>query len=205
MTKMRLRAAGMAVPALISMFTPAFAQDIGQQEDEMQELMEVAQLSPTPSLAVLDEAAEIADAGPGGHEHGGAWHHHGILEGNLAVTDDQVEKLNSIHENYMESIGPKMLALHTAMHHIMDELGSTSIDTAKVKDLQSTVVSLKGDIARMQGDKLLAVANVFTPDQRHALREAMLRRKVGMMIGGHGHGMHGHHGGGGMMEHHEHP
>jgi Spy/CpxP family protein refolding chaperone len=91
-----------------------------------------------------------------------------------------------------------MLALHNSMHHLMEALGASSIDSNKVSGLQDKIVSLKGDIARMQSDKLVAVANVFTPDQRHAVHIAMLRHKVGeMMMGGHGkmHHRGGHEGG----------
>jgi Spy/CpxP family protein refolding chaperone len=122
----------------------------------------------------------------------------------LAITDDQVERMASINEAYHENVGPKMLALHAAMHHMMNHLGASSIDTAKVKDLQAQIVSLKGDIAKLQTDKLLAMANVFTPEQRHALHIAMLRHHVGMMMGGGGHHGHGHmmhHGGPGGHEH----
>jgi len=214
MTKMRLFVASLALPALLATVTPAFAQEaqaieqdemvtMSPEQDEMSAMIELADLPVpgTPVIAVIDpEGVEIAE-GPGGHGGpGGEMHHHGPLSGPLALTDDQIERIASINDSYRENVGPKMLALHTAMHHMMRELGSSSIDSSKVKKLEDDMVGLKGDVARLQGDKLLAVANVFTPDQRHALHMAMLRRQVGMMMGG---GHKGHH----MMMHHhgEHP
>jgi Spy/CpxP family protein refolding chaperone len=148
-------------------------------------------------------AVQVADkGGPGEGPHGGpghgpgGWHHDhgpfGVLHGDLALTNDQFERLYSIKESTMDSLGPKKLELHTAFRNLMDSIGAGSQDTGKIKGLQDRIASLKSDISTIETGKLVSMSQVLTADQRTAIHLAMIKGSLG------GWHHHGHHGGPGM-------
>jgi Spy/CpxP family protein refolding chaperone len=119
-----------------------------------------------------------------------------MLTGPLALTDDQWEKLYQIQEDSRESMAPKMLQMHTAMHHLMDALASPNQDTKKIKDLQSQLASLHADMCAAHTSKLVAMSQVLTADQRAAIHKGMIKHAVmGGMMQGHMGGPGGGHGG----------
>lgn len=152
----------------------------------------------TPAMDAGAVAVEVADkGGPGaGGPHGGpgGWHHggggpFGLLHGDLALSNDQFEKLYSIKESTMDALGPKKLELHTAFRNLMDSVGAGNQDTGRIKSLQDKIASLKSDISTIETGKLVAMSQVLTADQRSAIHLAMIK---GSMSGWHHHG--GHHG-----------
>jgi Spy/CpxP family protein refolding chaperone len=167
-----------------------------------------ALLTSSPTIAVAlggsdDGGPTLIAAGPGEGPPpgpGNHWRHpgggpFGMLQGPLALSDDQWEKLSSIHEDSMDQLGPKKLALHTAMRHFMQAVGDPNQDTKKIKDLQSQMASLRADISSAESNKIVAMSQVLTGDQRAAIHKMMIRHML----------MHKWHGGHGVPEHgHEH-
>ncbi len=191
-------------PLLASM--PAFAAEQTASisyEDLDSELMAI--LPPQEAMAVLPDAPNAGEeatvgagmtGGPdhGGPGHEGPWGHRhngmlGALQGPLAVTDDQYEKLYSLKNQYLDTVGPKALQMGQLSRKLKDTLCSSSLDAKAAADLGSRINGLKSEIAQAKMDRMIASAQVLTSDQRKALHDRMIRHAV---EGGHG-GMHGHH------------
>src|SRR4029453_8264497 len=69
---------------------------------------------------------------------GGAGGPFGFLQGDLALTDDQFEKLYQLKNQFLDKAGPKMLALKTSEREMRDLMTRPAVDKAKIKALQNT-------------------------------------------------------------------
>lgn len=218
MRKMTFLVLGAALAAFS--FSPVLAQDADDASAPTSDEVMIADVTDPGSMADLMfglltgtptvAAAGVADGGPvliaagpggeGGPPAGAKrWHHDhdgpfAALEGPLALSDDQWERLWAIHGDSEDQVGPKKLALHTAMRHFMAAVGDSNQDTKKIKDLQNQIASLKADLSQAESSKLVAMSQVLTGDQRAAIHKMMIRH---MLM----HKWHGHHGGPGGPEH----
>jgi Spy/CpxP family protein refolding chaperone len=146
-------------------------------------------------------AVQIAEGGPEHHGGeggpGGHWGHEGgrgrgpfgALQGALALTDDQYEKLYAIKNDTSDATASKRMALHQSTRGLMESLGQADQDGAKISRLQSQIASLKSDLSTAETGKLVRMSQVLTADQRKALRMAMIKASLCHHHGGHG----GHH------------
>lgn len=132
-----------------------------------------------------------------------------FLKGDVAVTDDQYEKLYQLRGDFMDKFAPKMLEVMTLKRHLKDVLTSTDIDSNKANDLKKQMASAVQDLTNLKIENEIATMKVYTPEQRKHLRLAMMKCP-GMAgwssMGGHMGGMRGHHGrsmGGHMGGHHK--
>lgn len=174
-------ALSLGVAAALSVMAPAFAQE---------EISERAQ-----TAARLDgEHGRCPDGG----------HGCGLLEGPLKLTDQQAEKLYAIRNSAHDQIATKVLEIHTLKRQIMDMMAESTIDRKGVTDLQNRVIADKTAIETVKASSMLDAAEVFTPEQRHAFHERVIRggfwhgHKHGHGDWKHGHGDWGHgHGDGG--------
>ena len=98
-----------------------------------------------------------------------------FLKGDVAVTDDQYEKLYQLRGDFMDKFAPKMLEVMTLKRHLKDALTSADIDGSKVNDLKKQMVSAVQDLANMKIDNEIATMKVYTPEQRKHLRTAMMK------------------------------
>ncbi|HEY9684824.1 MAG TPA: periplasmic heavy metal sensor [Oculatellaceae cyanobacterium] len=134
------------------------------------------------------------EAGPEcGHEHGR--HHHGplsALKGNLALSDDQYEKLYSLRNQFLDQVAAKAVELGTLHRKMKDALTSPNLDAKAVADMGARINTLKSDIAAAKLNRLIASAQVLTPEQRKAIHDQMVHHSV-ESFGEMGHGMHHHH------------
>ena len=172
-------------PALAQVETFEMADDSGAPES--MDFVALTQEGP-----VFVQAAEVdQESGPEGptfialrHGEHGKDMHHGPLEGALAITDDQAEKLHKLHSDYLDDIGPKDLELHKLQRHMKDALMNPDLDSSKVKSMGDQIASLKADLSKMKTDHILACANVLTADQRKAVRMAVIRHHFHHHMGG---------------------
>lgn len=138
-----------------------------------------------------------------------------FLKGDVAVTDDQYEKLYQLRGDFMDKFAPKILEVMTLKRHLKDVLTSSDIDSNKANDLKKQMASAVQDLANLKIENEIATMKVYTPEQRKHLRLAMMKcpgmtgwSGMGGMggMGGHMGGMRGHHGrsmGGHMGGHHK--
>lgn len=111
-----------------------------------------------------------------------------FLKGDVAVTDDQYEKLYQLRGDFMDKFAPKMLEVMTLKRHLKDVLTSADIDSSKANDLKKQMASAVQDLANMKIDNEIATMKVYTPEQRKHLRLAMMKCPG---MSGWGHGMPG--------------
>jgi Spy/CpxP family protein refolding chaperone len=212
-----LRSATLIICAVSSMFLgmPALAQEADFSPEmtaddsltgdgEMDMLLAAlpsaeSVLAATPGGPVLDVADPAVGAGgpPGGPHMGGFHHggHHGpfgALQGPLALTSDQYERLYSLKNQSSDANGPKMMQLHQLHRQLKDSLASADLDTKRSSDIASKIVSIKAELDRSRMDRLIACAGVLTSDQRKALHDEMVKHAVMGGMHHHGHGGHGH-------------
>ncbi len=130
----------------------------------------------------------------GGHSRGG--HFGRVLQGDLAITDDQYERMHVLRNAMLDKVGPKMAELSSLSRQLRDTLGSANIDSKKVGDLRNRISANKTDLSNIKLDHMIAMADVFTSAQRVELHKAMIKSPMGMMGGHHAGFSRGHHMGG---------
>lgn len=119
----------------------------------------------------------------GGHHRAGGWMKP-LLEGENALTDDQFEKLHTLRNDMLDKMGAKAADLASLERQLKDNLTSASIDGKKVADLKNKIGGLKSDLSDIRLDHQIAVAQVFTPEQRKALHSAMIKGAFARGMGG---------------------
>lgn len=119
----------------------------------------------------------------GGHHRGGGWMKP-LLEGENALTDDQFEKLHTLRNDMLDKMGAKAADLASLERQLKDNLTSASIDGKKVADLKNKISGLKSDLSDIRLDHQIAVAQVFTSEQRKALHSAMIKGAFARGMGG---------------------
>lgn len=195
-------AGSLAVTALVSYSSPALAQD-----DQSRPLESGTVVTALPAdFAWQPDAGAITAAGPmaGGVDADAAMMGGGCgLKGELALTDDQYEKMYNLRNDFLDRVGPKMVEAHALERHLRDVLTSPTIDTKKAGDIKSKLAAAKSDLAEAKADMEIQMAQILTADQRKHVRLAMAKCP---MIGGWGHRpmMHHPHGGWGGRGHHGH-
>lgn len=197
-----------AKPVFAQEAVPGPDQEPGVQEAMTPEAFDLLIAMGTPPEGMVIEGNAVA-VGAGdsaavnvGHRE---WHHEGPLSGANKLTDDQCEKLYSLHNQFLDAQGPKMAKLAQLHRQLKDSLASANFDAKRSADLGAQINSLKAEIDAAKMDRLIASAQVLTPDQRKELHEHMIRHAA-MLPGlagpiGHGH-HHGHGGPGGPGGHH---
>jgi Spy/CpxP family protein refolding chaperone len=181
-----------ALASIVSV-APSFAQ--AENNDELftdsDAVISVLAMMPEGEAPQAEENAGAPGEPRGEHGEGG-WHHkNGFHEFMESLTDDQLGQLHALKNNFMDSIGPKWVALKSKERRLHDVMLASTVDGAQAKAIQTDINSLKDEMANLKIDHELAVAKVITPDQRKILRDEMYRH----------HSWHhgeGHHGG----EHH---
>lgn len=167
-------ALSLGVAAALSVMVPAFAYEDSEH--------------PQTSARLHGEHGRCPDGGDSC----------GQLEGTLKMTDQQAEKLYAIKNSAHDQIASKVLEIHTLKRQIMDLMAESTIDRKGVAELQNRVIADKTAIETVKAASMLDAAEVFTPEQRHAFHERMIRgsfqhgRKHGDDGWKHGHGDWGH-------------
>jgi len=99
----------------------------------------------------------------------------GFLQGDLALTDDQFEKLYTLRNQFLDKAGPKMLALKDSERDMRDLMTRATVDKAKVKALQNTINESKAALANLRLDHKLNTLDVLTEEQRKELRRRFIQ------------------------------
>ena len=119
--------------------------------------------------------------GPGGFGAGPF----GELSGDLALTDEQSEKLFALKNQLLDKVAPKMLEAISLERQIRDLMTRPQIDRQKLAELENKVIEAKMAVASIKMSGMLDSAELLTPDQRKALRQRLI--KGGPLPGGHHH------------------
>ena len=162
----------LGIASVLYLTVPAFSQEAGGMQDN--------------DDFVADRALTIAEA-RGAHEHGG--HEHGKPDfiQKLNITDDQLEKLAALRNQYEDKTSAKRAELHNLHRQIGEAMGQATVDKARVTSLHNRAQAIKNDLSNARLAYMLDRTDVFTADQRAQMHHWRLVREFG-------HGHHHHHG-----------
>jgi Spy/CpxP family protein refolding chaperone len=97
------------------------------------------------------------------------------LEGELALTDAQYEKLFEQKKSFLNEASIKLVELKNLERDQQDLLSQVQVDRKKIKDLQSKINAQREAIADLKLDKKLAMQDILTAEQRKELRLRMIK------------------------------
>lgn len=112
----------------------------------------------------------------------------------IDLSDEQLEKIHSIRNDFLDAVGPKMVEIASKKRHLRDALLSANVDAAKAKALQSEINSLKDEVSNLKLASKIDCLNVLTSEQRKTIRDRAFRwhgrghHHFGPPPGGPGHG-----------------
>lgn len=92
----------------------------------------------------------------------------------LKLTDEQMEKIHAIRESHADKVMPKMSELMRLKHKQMDLIASPSYDKQTVRDIQTKINALSGELADERLTVMLESDGVLTVEQKKELRHMML-------------------------------
>jgi Spy/CpxP family protein refolding chaperone len=174
-------------PAVGEMNSIAFAPS--------QEPMAAAPVLPGGITTIAAED-DVAVGGAGGPHEGG----HSVLS---TLTDDQLEKMHNLHNQFLDDAGPKFIELASKERKLKDVMLANTVDAGQAHTLQAEINRLKNDLANLKLDNHIALANVLTADQKGQIRDHIYRAGAARLAHHHCGGMKHHHGGWGGPGGHE--
>lgn len=98
-----------------------------------------------------------------------------FLQGDLALTDEQFEKLFQIKNQFLDKAGPKMLELTSSRRELKDYLTRPQLDKVKIKELQNRINDSRAALANLCLDEKLSALAVLTEEQRKELRKRIIQ------------------------------
>jgi Spy/CpxP family protein refolding chaperone len=143
-----------------------------------------------------DEDTAVGGGGGGAPHHG--WEHHSVLS---TLTDDQLERLHSLHNQFLDDAGPKFVELGSKKRKLKDVMLANTVDASQAKALQAEINRLRDDIANLKLENHIAMANVLTAEQKKDIRDHIYRAGVARMAHHHFAAAHHRGGPGGPGEH----
>lgn len=108
----------------------------------------------------------------------------------LSLSDDQLEKIAKLKNEFSDAAGQKMVQLRSLMRQQKDLMTQEKVDKAQVLDLQNKINGLKADLSNAKLNMKLDTIALLNPDQKQKLRHKALQREV---FGGGIKGKHGAH------------
>ncbi len=102
-----------------------------------------------------------------------------MLFSTLSLTDDQMQKLMELHDQFREQSASKMAELESISHRLMLAYTDSNLDKVKISGLQSKADSLKTELRSIDEKFAFDRAQVLEPEQRQKLRHLLMssRRK----------------------------
>jgi Spy/CpxP family protein refolding chaperone len=137
--------------------TPAIAADTGSDT--------------SPVRAIL-AAAPIVIAQAGAAESFGEEHHKGHL------TDEQLEKMVALKNQYLDSIGPKVTELKSLQRQLHSVFLKENVDRSQALAIESRISTIKADLATARLNHHIDMLDVLTPEQHERLRRHLLMASV---------------------------
>jgi Spy/CpxP family protein refolding chaperone len=99
----------------------------------------------------------------------------GALTGELALKDDQLEKLHAIKNQMLDATGSQEATLASYQRQLRDLISSPTIDRTKVAAVQAKMNETKAAISNAHLTALMSSHDVLTEEQRKALHDNYLK------------------------------
>lgn len=150
---------------------PVCAQGISDTANGGAQFGEEVRVAPSEEIAFAPEySPEGADMAIGIASPAGA--------AQLALSDDQLEKIAKVKSSLADATGPKKLQLKTLHRQLKDALTKESVDKSSVMHLQSQINSLRDELSNAKLSARLETLAVLTPEQKTKMRHAALQRQA---------------------------
>ena len=168
--------------SVISALTcPVFAQEFGDTTDSA--------TIPTQAMDAKDNLAFIAP-GIAAPEESIAVGVGSVAEAGLSLSDDQLEKIAKLRNDFSDAAGTKVVQLRSLMRQQKDLMTQEKVDKSQVLDIQNKINNIKTDLSNAKLNVRLDTLALLTPDQKQKIRHKALQREVfgaGGFKGKHGH------------------
>lgn len=130
-------------------------------------LDEMAQtpISDASRLLIMSDNNKLAFA-PGGNCPGMPGGNMCPMSDKLNLSDDQYSKLWQLHTDFMDTLQPKKAQLEIKKRHLTLALSADNIDSAKVKELEDSILTLKAELAKLKIEHRINAMKVLNSDQR---------------------------------------
>ena len=96
----------------------------------------------------------------------------------LGITNDQLEKLNSLKQQSEAASAPKKAELKTLFSELRDDMSKPDVDKSQLVALQQKINEVRDQLSINRVSFMADRMAVLTPDQRAKLREHMLKRST---------------------------
>lgn len=170
--------------ALLSTAAPVYAQEDMPDPDFLAaqpmdgDSFELPTFSSFPTMSVLPGGSP-GFRPDGSCPIGSSGSRFAALQGELALTDEQSEKMYTLKNQFLDKIGPKFVAIRSQERHLRDLLSSAKPDRAQITELQNKINADNAFIASAKTENKLAAMEVLTEAQREALRKEMIKGSCG--------------------------
>lgn len=98
-----------------------------------------------------------------------------FLQGDLALSDAQYEKLFALRNGFLDKAGPVLAQMKANERDMLDLVTQSQLDKAKVKALQNKISDQKAQLANLRIDHRMDTLEVLTSDQRKELRRYIVK------------------------------
>lgn len=148
---------------------PAFGQNADTAGDASQDIQFKAPvdqgIAAIPSAVTPPSDAIAIGAGPGA----------GV---DMNLSDEQLEKIAKIKNDFADAIGPKRLQASSLNRQLRTLMSQEKVDRSAILDIQKKINDLNGDLATSKLSMKLDTLNVLTPEQRQKMHHKQLQRLV---------------------------
>jgi len=90
------------------------------------------------------------------------------------MTDAQVEEMVQQRREYLTNDAPKKLKIEQLHFDMEDALSQPTVDKVKIMDLSSRINALRSELAGVETERRIKIAESLTPEQRKKMRRALL-------------------------------
>lgn len=107
------------------------------------------------------------------------------LSGDLSLSDDQLERIFRIKQDFLDKVSSKYADLFVQHRALKDLLTQIETDKSKLLAVQTRINTLKGDIANSRLEEQMGVLGVLSAEQRKEIRRNFVKRAdfgPGMMM-----------------------
>ena len=95
-----------------------------------------------------------------------------------SMTNEQLEKLNTLKTQMKESVGPKYLELKKLKTDMKDKITQENVNKEELLAIQDKINAIRADISSSRVSFIADASSIFTAEQKQEMRRKMLMRNV---------------------------
>jgi Spy/CpxP family protein refolding chaperone len=98
----------------------------------------------------------------------------------IDLTDEQIEKIMESRQESFAKIAHARIEMGDLRRRLMKELGADKIDRSKISALTQQIKDQRSILTDLMVEKLTAIAEILTAEQRQSIRMKMMKRRLGI-------------------------